>query len=74
MQASRMFIDENMKWMTGQTQYNIGTLYEYGLGREKDEKKALWWYESAKANGYQEASKKIENHKLCNQNQLVKAS
>ena len=59
-QAKSLFIQEENDWMTGQTQYNIGTLYEHGLGREQDEKKALWWYECAKANGYQEAIKKIE--------------
>ena len=43
--------------------YNMGYLYENGLGREKDLKKAMYWYEMAGLDGMKGAELKLEELK-----------
>ena len=41
-------------------QFNLGTLYEYGIGMEQNYQEALKWYEKAAAQGDNEAQERIE--------------
>ncbi|MBR6902145.1 MAG: sel1 repeat family protein, partial [Synergistaceae bacterium] len=41
-------------------QYNIGSLYENGLGVKKNYKKAIEWYEKAAAQGHKDAQARLK--------------
>ncbi|PKK69313.1 hypothetical protein RhiirC2_781142, partial [Rhizophagus irregularis] len=41
-------------------QYNLGLMYEYGKGIEKDINQAIYWYEKSAKQGYQLAQNRLE--------------
>jgi TPR repeat protein len=45
-------------------QFNIGYLYEYGLGVQKDQSKAMEWYKKAADGGYIEAKWRLDELEL----------
>ncbi|GET04684.1 kinase-like domain-containing protein [Rhizophagus clarus] len=47
-------------------QYNLGNMYENGVGITKDIDKAIYWYEKSAKKGYQSAQNKLENFKKIN--------
>ncbi len=47
------------KHLDPSAQFNLGEMYEYGLGVQKDDVKAFEWYSKAAAQGYAPAQNNL---------------